>query len=346
MGSVRGGPARLAIGCLRRAPPLPAPPRSGWPAGPPVKGRGRAGLPGNGAEGGAGPGGSRGPRPRGAGLWRAGGRWGRGSGDDGFPRKGRDSPEETAAPQGSGSLAGCRLGRGRCGPARAPCPGGEDFPAPPRAARRGGPGAEGSVRGTSLRDDGTQRVAPERAPATLPGHPAPPAESWARHSRCAQGQAVQGRLGWAGTHLSPRNSETRCLFSCFSAARSPSQGSAQPLSRIPSPPASPNLGRPRRPAHLAPPAQRLQRYRKHDAFITRETQPCFAQTAPPPCPYPLPCPLRAVPWELSPLQAVTLEGPFGDHPRPHHSTDPTGRDCIRLAVPRTAPLLQQSRACA
>lgn len=87
-------------------------------------------------------------------------------------------------------------------------------------------------------------------------------------------------------------------------------------------------------------------YRKHAAFITRETQPRFAQTAPPPCPYPLLCQLRAVPWELTPLQAVTLEGPFGDHPRPHHSTDPTGRDCIRLAVPRTAPLLQQSRACA
>ncbi|XP_040320212.1 dapper homolog 3-like [Herpailurus yagouaroundi] len=199
----------------------------------------------------------------------------------------------------------------------------------PRREPLGPPAAAGSA----ARHPSSPQVAPERAPAALPGHPAPPAESWARHSRCAQGQEVQGRLGWAGTHLSPRNSETRCLFSCFSAARSPSQGSAQPLSRSPSPPASPNLGRPRRPAHLAPPAQRLQRCRKHDAFITRETQPRFAQTAPPPCPYPLPCPLRAVPWELTPLQAVTLEGPFGDHPRPHHSTDPTGRDCIRLAVP-------------
>lgn len=134
-------------------PSRPVPPSFGWPTRPPVKGRGRAGLPGNGAEGGAGPGGPRGPRPRGAGLCQAGGqlgRGGRGSGGNSFSGK---FPE-------SGTAGGCRLGRGRCGSAQAlasprglPC---AATRGPLRGSRSGGP-----VRGrASGREEGQHRGRP------------------------------------------------------------------------------------------------------------------------------------------------------------------------------------------
>lgn len=102
--------------------PGPALPHPGWPRGPPVRGLGRAGLPGAARRAVPARLGLMGPGLRG---WL---RWGRGPGETTSPETARTLPgtvgtrSEIETPRRSGSAAGCGLGRGRRCPTRAPAP--------------------------------------------------------------------------------------------------------------------------------------------------------------------------------------------------------------------------------
>ncbi|XP_029813026.1 collagen alpha-1(I) chain-like [Suricata suricatta] len=219
-------------------PPRPAPLRSGWPNGPPVNGCGRAGLPGNSAEGGAGPGGPRGPRPRGAGFGGA-----QNSEDAEVAGLGKrpDSPEEIETPRAAGLRPGVDWGgvaEVRLEPPALP---GRTSPAPRRAAHRGGPGAEGWLR--------NGRLPPSQDTWHLRRSP------WARHSRCAQGTG-----GYPSEPAEEQNGLSSYPVSglLLLTSAQPRPGlEGEPLSRTRSPAASPNLGRPCRPAHLAPPGPEI-----------------------------------------------------------------------------------------
>nr|XP_019570269.1 PREDICTED: collagen alpha-2(I) chain-like [Rhinolophus sinicus] len=199
-----------------------------WPSGPPVRGRGRAGLPGaEGAEGGAGLGGPRGPRP-----WGLSERARKESEGTGVHSSGA-----TASPGRAGALPGTsrtpgklgavgEAGRGPCvdwgGVAgyrleppelpREPCSGllGTStartaasatpvaLPAPRGAVHRGGPVAEE----TALREGGARRVSTADAPGLGPGEGG--GAAGARVGPQQQARAAPGAwdLQWLGTRLS------------------------------------------------------------------------------------------------------------------------------------------------